>query len=70
MKKSESQKAASRKWDGSNICTLCCRIRSEKAQAFKEACARRGTNPNAVFRSAIDKMLEEDLKVGETDEVH
>lgn len=70
MKKSESQKKASRKWDGTNISTLCCRIRADKAEAFKAACARRGTNPNAVFRAAIDKMLEDDLKEGEPDEVH
>lgn len=70
MKKSEAQKAANRKWDSSNISTLCCRIRVDKAKAFKEACARRGTNPNAVFREAIDKMLEEDLKAGEPNEVH
>lgn len=67
---SEAKKKSNQRWDGANIATLCCRIRIDKANAFKEACARRGTNPNAVFRSAIDKMLEEDLKVGETDEVH
>lgn len=68
--KYESHKKCNRKWDSSNISTISCRVRSDKAEAFKEACARRGTTPNAVFRAAIEKVLEEDLKAGELDEVH
>ena len=59
---SEAKKKSNQRWDSANISTLCCRIRADKAEAFKSACARLGTNPNAVFRAAIDKILEEDSK--------
>ena len=36
-------------------------VRHGSAQ-IRNACARLGTNPNAVFRAAIDKILEEDSK--------
>ena len=59
---SDAKKKSNQRWDSTNISTLCCRIRADKAEAFKSACARLGTNPNAVFRAAIDKILEEDSK--------
>ena len=59
---SDAKKKSNQRWDSTNISTLCCRVRADKAEAFKFACARLGTNPNAVFRAAIDKILEEDSK--------
>lgn len=60
---SEARKSSNRRWDKANITTLCCRIRADKAAAFKEACARRGTNPNAVFLARVEEILEEDARM-------
>lgn len=38
---------------------LGCKIRKDKAEAFKAACKRNGTSPNAVFSAAIEKFMAE-----------
>lgn len=37
---------------------LRCKVRKDRAEAFKEVCKARGTTPNAVFYAAIDEVLE------------
>lgn len=55
----EKQKQSRNKWDAANMTVLGCKVRKDKAEAFKAACKRNGTSPNAVFSSAIEKFMEE-----------
>ena len=54
---SENQKRARNKWDATNMTVLGCKVRRDKAEAFKAACAAAGTSVNAVFAAAIDDFM-------------
>lgn len=59
MPLSESKRKANNKWDAANMTVLGCKVRKDKAEAFKAACKRNGTSPNAVFSAAIERFMEE-----------
>ena len=58
MPVSDVQKRARNKWDAANMTVLGCKIRRDRAEAFKEACKDAGTTPNAVFLEAVEKFME------------
>ena len=53
----ENQKRSRNKWDAANMTVLGCKVRKDKAEAFKAACAAAGTTVNAVFSAAIDDFM-------------
>lgn len=55
---SEKQKEWARKWDKENMRNVCCRLRTEDAELFKEYCAEIGTTPAAFIKDHIIKALE------------
>lgn len=55
---SDTQKKARNKWDSNNMSVLGCKLRKDEAEAFKEACQKKGTTPNAIFRQAIAEFME------------
>ena len=57
MSVTESQRRAIQKWDKEHMTVISCKITKEKAAAFKAACAKLGTNPNAVFSKAADETI-------------
>lgn len=57
MARSEARKRANNKWDAANMVVLGCKVRREKAEAFREACKGAGTTPNAVFTAALDAFM-------------
>ena len=59
MSTSDAQRRASNKYIAENMTVLGCKIRKEDAEKFKKACAAAGTNPNSVFRKAIDEFMKE-----------
>ena len=59
MSTSDAQRRASNKYIAENMTVLGCKIRKEDAEKFKKACSTAGTNPNAVFRKAIDEFMKE-----------
>lgn len=54
-----AKRANNNKWDAENMTVLGCKVRRDLAEEFKAACKARGTSPNAVFRAAIDRFIEE-----------
>lgn len=56
---SETQKRARNKWDANNMTVLGCKIRKDRADLFRAACAAAGTTVNAVFSAAVDDFLKE-----------
>ena len=59
MSTSDAQRRASNKYIAENMTVLGCKIRKDDAEKFKKACSAAGTNPNAVFRKAIDEFMKE-----------
>lgn len=59
MALTESKRRANNKYIAENMTVLGCKIRKEDAEKFKKACSTAGTNPNAVFRKAIDEFMKE-----------
>lgn len=53
----ENQKKYRNKWDAANMTVLGCKVRKDKAEAFKAACKAAGTTPNAVFTAAINDFM-------------
>ena len=53
----EAQRKANRKWDSAHYTQLPCKIRKDKAEAFKSACYAAGTTPNAVLTAAADTFM-------------
>ena len=58
MSKTDAQRAASVKWDAKNMKNVACKVKKEKADAFRKACLEQGTTPAAVLSKAIDDFLE------------
>lgn len=54
---SRAKRASNNKWDAENMVVLGCKVKREKADAFRAACKASGTTPNAVFTRAIDDYL-------------
>ena len=54
---SEAKKRSNAKWDAANMIKVGCKLRRDKADAFKTACADAGTTANAVLQSAVDAFL-------------
>ena len=59
MPVSDAKRKANNKWDSANMTVLGCKIRKDKAEAFKVACKEARTTPNAVFAEAIDRFMME-----------
>ncbi|RKJ73029.1 hypothetical protein D7X33_20900 [Butyricicoccus sp. 1XD8-22] len=55
----EKQKGYRNKWDAANMTVVGCKIRKDKAEAFKAACKAAGTTPNAVFTAAIQEFMKD-----------
>lgn len=55
----EAHKRANARWDAKNLTVLTCKMRREKADAFKAAAAAHGTTPHALMRGWIDQYLAE-----------
>lgn len=53
----EKQKRYRNKWDAANMTVLGCKVRKDRAEAFKSACKTAGTTPNAVFIEAINSFM-------------
>lgn len=53
----DSTRKANNKWDAANMTVLGCKIRKDKAEAFKAACKAADTTPNAVFTAAINRFM-------------
>lgn len=58
MPMSEAQRRANRKWANANITNLSCKVRKDKAEAFKAACYANDTSPNAVLVAAMNAFME------------
>lgn len=54
---SQSQKDARDKWDRQNMTHIGCRLTKERANQFREACAKLNTVPNRVFLKAIAETI-------------
>lgn len=61
MAKSEAQKRANNKWDSEHMAVLGCKLRKEDAEAFRRMCRERGTSPNAVFKEAIERFMNDEM---------
>ena len=59
MPMTEAQRRANRKWDAAHYTQLPCKIRKEKADAFRAACQDAGTTPNAILTAAVDAFMQE-----------
>ena len=53
----EARKKANIKWDKENMTSVTCKLRKEKATAFKEACVVLGLVPNQILMKAIEKTI-------------
>ena len=54
---SRAKRASNNKWDAENMVVLGCKVKRDKADAFRAACKAGGTTPNAVFTKAIDDYM-------------
>lgn len=48
MPVSDAKKKANAKWDSANMSTISCKLRKDKADAFRAACQTAQTTPNGV----------------------
>ena len=58
MPMTDAQRRANRKWDAANYTQLPCKVRRDKADAFRSACREAGTTPNAVLTAAMQAFME------------
>ena len=54
---SRAKRASNNRWDADNMTVLGCKVKRDKADAFRSACKESGTTPNAVFIKAIDDFM-------------
>lgn len=59
MALTDAKRRANNKYIKENMTTLGCKMRKDYAEEFKAACKLEGTTPNAVFKAAADRVLEE-----------
>lgn len=57
MSISDAKRRANNKWTAANMTVLGCKVRKDRADAFKAACAAAGTSVNAVFAAAMDEFM-------------
>lgn len=55
---SRAKRASNNRWDAENMAVLGCKVKRDRAEAFKAACKKAGTTPNAVFIKAIDEFMD------------
>lgn len=65
MSLTDAKRRANNKYIAANMTVLGCKIRKDKAEAFKEACKAAGTTPNAVFTAAITDFMEKQGSAGD-----
>ena len=59
MPMTEAQRRANRKWDAANYTHLPCKVRKDRADAFRAACRDGGTSPNAVLTAAMNAYMDD-----------
>ena len=59
MPMTDAQRRANRKWDSANYTHLPCKIRKDRAAAFREACSANGDAPNAILNSAVNAYIDQ-----------
>ena len=57
MPLTEAKRRANNKYIAKNYTVLGCKIRKDKAEAFKELCKERQTSPNELFTIAINEFI-------------
>lgn len=57
MALTDAKRRANNKYIAEHMTVLGCKIRKDKAEAFKQACKDAGTTPNAVFTAAINAFM-------------
>lgn len=57
MALTDAQRRANNKFLAAHYTVLGCKIRKDRAEAFKAACKAAGTTPNAVFTEAINDFM-------------
>lgn len=65
MPLTDAKRRANNKWDAANMTVLGCKIRKDKAEAFRAACKAAGTTPNAVFKEAINRFMDQQKGAGD-----
>ena len=58
MALSEARKKANAKWDAANMATIACKLRKDKADAFRLYAQQHGTTPNALLKAYIMRLLD------------
>lgn len=59
MALTDAKRKANNKYIAEHMTVLGCKVRKDKAERFKAACASAGTTVNAVFTAAMDEFLKE-----------
>lgn len=59
MPVSEAKKAANKKWDKANMVTVGCKITRKQSDQLKSACQKLGITQNYVFRTAVQRTIQE-----------
>lgn len=57
MALTDAKRRANNKYIAEHMTVLGCKVKKEEADAFRAACAARGTTVNAVFRSAMEDFM-------------
>lgn len=57
---SEAQKRASNKYNLEHMSTLGCKVKKDKAEAFKKYCSEQGKTTNTVLREFVYKCIDKD----------
>lgn len=57
MALTDAKRRANNKYIAEHMTVLGCKVKKEEADAFRAACAARGTTVNAVFRRAMDDFM-------------
>ncbi len=60
MALTDAQRRANNKYIAQHMTVLGCKVRKEDADAFRAACAARGTTVNAVFRRAMEDFMDQE----------
>jgi hypothetical protein len=60
MPVSEKKKASNAKWDRANMVVLSCKVRKEKADAFKAYAAQQGKTGNTLLKEYVMQCIGED----------
>ena len=62
MALTDAKRRANNKYIAAHMTVLGCKMRKDKAEAFKAACKAAGTTPNAVFAKAALEFMEREGK--------